>query len=214
VKHILVALLFCLTLVGNGQTGELFQNGSVKLAYHPSPLFYVFNYSSTNKAASSGWLLVKVNYTPKTMKKLNKVMWLDDVTMESEVIIPASYKSKNVTVLLRGTTVFWSIPLDGKKHQAWGCIPPQVVARFARKGDKIDLQKAIARVTFYTSGRKILMREYSTSSSKARAFFEKLTGAVTSGVLTVDDIILPRTKTPWNVINYEMFDLIKPDPQK
>ena len=76
---------------------------------------------------------------------------------------------------------------------------------------RIDLQKIVARVTFYTAGRKILMRVYSSSSNRARQYFKKFSGAVSAGVLTVDNIVLPRTETPWGVINYGLFDLIKPD---
>jgi len=214
VKSIFLVLFFLITFVVDAQSSKLFKSGSIKLKYRPSPLFYVFNESTTNKPGSPGWLMVKVKYTTSSQKRGNKVMWLDDITMETEVIVPGSYKSKNVVVLLKGKTVFWSIPMDGKTHNALGCIAPQVVARFARKGNKIELSKIIARVTFYTAGRKILMRLYSSSGSRVRNYFGKLGGAVSTGMLTVDDIVMPRTKTPWVAINYELFDVIKPDPQK
>lgn len=214
-KFIFLLLFFSAAFAGNAQSsGSWFRSGTVTLEYKQSPLFYIFNYSSTSKANSSGWLLVKVKYVPGPMKEFGKTMWLDGVSMETEAILPASYKSKNVTVLLKGKTVFWSIPMDGGNHEAWGCVPPQVIARFANKGYKIDLQKIIARVTFYTSGRKILMRAYSSSNSRAQQFFSQLEGAVTAGVLPVEDVIMPRNKTPWGVINYEQFDLIKPDTPK
>jgi hypothetical protein len=105
--------------------------------------------------------------------------------------------------------------MDGKKHQAFGCIPPQVMSRFARKGNKIAVSKIIARVTFYAPGRKLIMRMYSSSGSRIRNYFSsKVDGAVSSGLLTVDDIVMPRNKTPWGVYNYELHDVIKPDPQK
>ncbi|MDD5726981.1 MAG: hypothetical protein PHV59_00315 [Victivallales bacterium] len=214
-KSVLTVLFFFAVLAGSAQVPErLFRNGTVKLAYRPSPLFYLFNHTNTNKAGSPGWLMVQVTYEAAAQKQYNKAMWLDNVTMETEVALPASYQGKNVTVLLKGKTIFWSIPLDGKKHQAVACIPPQVIARFARKGNKIELQQMLARVTFYTSGRRVLMRVYSSASSRARVFFDQLSGAVTSGVLTVEDIIMPRTKTPWDAVDYEQYDVIKPDPQK
>ncbi len=211
-KSVFLVLLFLTALLSNAQSSaKWFRNGTVKLEYHVSPLFYVFNYSSTNKAGSAGWLLVKVMYSPIARKQANRIMWIDGVTMETEVILPASYKSKSIIVLLKGKTTFWSIPMDGKKHRAWGCIPPQVIARFARKGGRIDLQKIVARVTFYTAGRKILMRVYSSSSNRARQYFKRFSSVVSAGVLTVEDIVLPRTVTPWGAINYGLFDLIKPD---
>ncbi|MFA6715473.1 MAG: hypothetical protein WCS27_08855 [Victivallaceae bacterium] len=213
-KAVFVVLLSITAFVGFGQSGALFKNGSIKLKYSPSPQFYLFNKSAVNKAGSAGWLLVEVSYTPPSNKSGGKNSWFDDITMETELVIPASYKSKNVTALLKGKTVFWSIPMDGKKHQALGCVPPQVIARFARKGIKIETSKMMARVTFYDKNRRILARIHSSSSSRVRDYFNKIGGAVSSGVLTVEDIVLPRTKTPWGVINYELFDLIKPDPQK
>ena len=210
-------MLFCLTaFVANAQSsGKWFKSGAIKLEYRPSPLFYLFNETATNKAGSPGWLLVKVKYSPVSRKKGGKAIWLDDVTMETELILPGSYKTKDVTVLLKGKTVFWSIPMDGKTHNAFGCIPPQVISRFARKKNKIETSKMIARVTFYDASRKILMRIYSSSGSRIRSYFSsKVDGAVSSGLLTVEDIIMPRNKTPWGVYNYELHDVIKPDPQK
>ena len=211
-KAIFLVLFSLTAFVSNGQSSvRWLKSGSIKLEYSPSPLFYVFNKSTTNKAGSPGWLLVNVKYNAASKKRANNVLWLDDVTMETEVIIQGVYKSKNVTILLKGKTVFWSIPMDGKRHKAIGCIPPQVVARFARKGNKIELSKIIARVTFYNKNRKILMRIHSSSNSKVRNYFSKLKGSISSGVLTVDDIVMPRNKTPWGVINYELYDVIKPD---
>lgn len=213
-KSVFLVLFFLAAFVADAQT-KLFKSGSVKLEYCPSPLFYVFNKSTTNKAGSPGWLIVNVKYDISSRKQGGKIIWLDDVTMETEVVIPGSYKSKDVIVVLKGKTVFWSIPMDGKRHQAVGCIPPQVVSRFARKGSKIELSKAIVRVTFYAAGRKIIMRMYNSSGSRIRKYFSsKIDGAVSSGVLIVPDIVMPRNKTPWAVLNYELYDVIKPDPQK
>jgi hypothetical protein len=214
-KSIFLVLFFLITFVVNAQSSvKWFKSGSVKLVYRPSLQLYVFNGTDSNKAGCPGWLMVKVKYTASSKKRGNKVKWLDDVTMETDVIIPGSYGSKNVTVRLKGKTHFWSIPLDGKTHQALGCIPPQVIARFARKGNKIELSKVIARVTFYTKGRKVIMRLYSSSGSRVRNYFSKLGGAVSTGMVTVEDIVMPRNKTPWGVVNYEHFDVIAPDPQK
>jgi hypothetical protein len=216
VKSVFLVLFFLLAFVTNAQSAKWFKSGSVKLEYRPSPLFYLFNESATNKAGSPGWLLVKVKYNASSKKRGGKAIWLDDITMETEVIISgASYKTKIVTAHLKGKTVFWSIPLNGKSHQAIGCIPPQVVSRFSPKGGKIELSKIIARVTFYTASRKIIMRAYSSSGNRVRNYFSKIDGAVSSsGILTVDDIIMPRNKTPWGVYNYELYDVIKPDSQK
>lgn len=214
-KAIFLVLFSLTAFVSSGQSSaKWLKSGSLKLEYRPSPLFYLFNESATNKAGSPGWLLLSVKYEAMNRKRGNKALWLDDITMESEVILQGIYKSKSVTVLLKGKTVFWSIPMDGKKHKAIGCIPPQVIARFARKGNKIELSKIIARVTFYTPGRKILMRLHSSSSNKVKSYFSRMSGSVSSGILTVEDIIMPRNKTPWGVFNYELYDIIKPDSPK
>ncbi len=214
-KSIFLALFFLTAFVANAQSsGKWFKSGSVKLQYRPSPLFYLFNETATNRAGSPGWLLVKVKYSPVSRKKGGKVIWLDDVTMKTELILPGSYESKDVTVLLKGKTIFWSIAMDGKAHNAFGCIPPQVISRLARKKNKIAISKMIARVTFYFKGR-IVMRMYSSSGSRIRSYFSsKVDKAVSSGLLTVEDIVMPRNKTPWGVYNFELHDVIKPDPQK
>ena len=213
-KSVFLVLFFLSACIANAQSLNVFKSGSVKLEYRSSPQFYLFNGSDTPKAGSPGWLMVKVKYSTPSRKKGGKTIWLDDVTMETEVLVPGSYKSKNVTVLLKGKTVFYSIPLNGKSHIATGCIPPQVIARFARKGNKIEIAKMHARVTFYTSSRKIIKRIYSSSGNRIKGYFKKIDSAVSSGIFTVYDIVMPRNKTPWNVINYEHYDLIKPDSQR
>lgn len=214
-KAIFLVLFSLIAFVSSGQSSaKWFKSGSVKLEYRASPLFYLFNESSTNKAGSPGWLLLRVKYDAMNRKRGNKSLWLDDITMESEVIIQGIYKSKSVTILLKGKTVFWSIPMDGKKHKAIACIPPQVIARFARRGNKIELSKIIARVTFYTASRKIIMRLHSSSSNKVKTYFSRMNGSISSGVLTVENIIMPRNKTPWGIFNYELYDVIKPDSQR
>ena len=210
-----MVLMFLIAFASNAQSvARGFKKGSVNLEYKPSPLFYTFNHQNTNKTESAGWLLVKVKYHTPSQKRGGNVIWIDDVDLEVEVVLPASYKGKNVNVLLKGTIPIWSIPMDGKVHEEWGCIPPQVIHRFARKGYKIDKQKILARATFFTAGRKILLRDFSTSNSRARKYFTKLTGSISSGVLTVNNIILPRTKTPWMAVNYERFELINPNSKK
>jgi hypothetical protein len=212
-KPVLLILLFLTAFIGFGQEA-VFRSGSLKLEYSPTPQIYYFNKSAVNKAGSPGWLLIWVYYSTPGTKTQEKTFWLDDISMETELVIPASYQGKNVVALLKGTTVFWSIPMDGKKHQALVLVPPQVIARFARKGNKIDTSRMMARVTFYTKGRKILARIHSSSSSRVRDYFNKVGGAVSSGVLTVDDIVMPRNQTPWAPLNFELFELIKPYSQK
>ena len=215
-KSIFLVLFFLTAFVTNSHAqGKLFKSGAVKLEYRPSPLFYMFNESATNKAGSPGWLIVRVKYSPVSRKSGSKILWLDDVTMEIELVIPGNYETKDVTVLLKGKTVFWSIPMDGKTHQAMGFVPPQVISRLARKGTKIEISKMIARVTFYKAGRKMIMRAYSSSGSRVRNYFSsKVDSNVSSGLLIVNDIVMPRNKTPWGVFNFDLHDVIKPDPQK
>lgn len=214
-KSIFLALFFVTAFTADVQAqGKIFRSGSVKLEYRPSPLFYMFNESATNKAGSPGWLLVRVKFSPSLRKSGNKVFWLDDVSMVSEVVFPGTYKGKGVTVLLKGKTVFWSIPMDGKSHQAMGCIPFPVIARFSSKGKKIETSKMIVRVTFLT-GSKTIMRVYSSSGSRVRDYFNsKVDSSISSGLLRVEDIVMPRNKTPWGVFNFDLYDVIKPDPQK
>ena len=215
-KSIFLVLFFASTFAVNAQVkGRIFKSGTIKLEYRPSPLFYMFNESATNRAGSPGWLLVRVKFSPANKKRGNKTLWLDDVTMKTELVLPGSYETKDVTVLLKGETIYWSIPMDGKAHQAMGCIPPQVIARFARRGNKIEISKMIARVTFYNKSRKMIMRLYSSSGSRVRDYFtNKVDGAISSGLLEVNDIIMPRNKTPWGVFNFDLYDVIKPDPRK
>ncbi|MCP3968201.1 MAG: hypothetical protein GY750_00745 [Lentisphaerae bacterium] len=70
-------------------------------------------------------------------------------------------------------------------------------------------------MAFYTKSRRLLGRAYSSSGSmspsQAARYFNKYGGAVSSGALKLEGLIVPRSQTPWAFVNYDYYDMIKPD---
>ncbi|QSH42493.1 hypothetical protein P0136_02475 [Lentisphaerota bacterium ZTH] len=192
-----------------------FKNINVKLRFHATPLYEVFNHSNSTDTNFRGWLLIEVSYLVPKIKTGNASLWVDDITMEVELIMPARFKGRKVVAILTGKVPYWSIPMDGKKHLAMACVPPRVIARYAREGNKMKEKNLLARVSFYTKSRRLLGRAYSSSGSmspsQAGRYFDKYGGPVSSGALKLEGLIVPRNKTPWAFVNYDYYDMIRPD---
>ncbi|MCP3968200.1 MAG: hypothetical protein GY750_00740 [Lentisphaerae bacterium] len=128
-----------LSAQSSGRVGP-FKNINVKLRFHATPLYEVFNHSNSTDTNFQGWLLVEATYNAPKIKMGNAATWVDDISMEVEVIIPAYYQGRKVVALLTGKIPYWSIPMDGKKHIAMACVPPRVIARYARDGNKMKVK--------------------------------------------------------------------------
>ncbi|MFA7231160.1 MAG: hypothetical protein WC071_07800 [Victivallaceae bacterium] len=189
-----------------------FKNIQIHVKFLNTPQITVDNYPNSLKSDTK-WLAFEVSYTaPRIATGQNNYDWLDDVTMEVDVLFPAAYKGQEIMALMTGSTTYWSIQLDGKKHQALMAVPPQVIARYSRPGTKYKENTILARVSFYTKNRILLGSGISdvknVSERKAYELFEKYSGPV-SNALKLENFILSRSKTPWAFIQYDYYDMIK-----
>lgn len=176
---------------------------------------------STKLCDESRWLEINLSYKLPKLMENNAEKWIDDVEVDCELLMPTTYKGKSgVHAYFTGKFTYWSLPCDGKNHIERIFLPPQILRRYKKAGEKIRkemLKEIYAKVTFYTKDRKILGEAYAGPKGKSddaiRSIFRKVSepGAL---VINVDNVLLPRTKTPWAPFNYDYYDLIKEDVKR
>ncbi len=210
----LACLVSSFSLFGQKKEDEV---AYVDLKFKETPMVKYVNETNIEKADSK-WLIVEVHFTPREKKESkDKVQWLDELTVKYEVLLPSTYKGKNVFAMLSGEVTYWAIPLDGKKHVFEGFVPPQIIDRYLRPGLKINkktLETSIgAKVTFYDKNRKQLAQYFYTikgeDAQTMEKAFDRASDSVEGGVLYVKNSVYSRNDTPWEFINFGSCDLIK-----
>ena len=137
-------------------------------------------------------------------------------------------RKETIYGLFAGTTKFWSIPLDGKKHTATMFIPPHLLARYTnirvkspRKNDpkasrpayRLSPKDFFAEVIFTTPSGGELGRGYcnvdgARTTDEKTGYFRRLENQV--GKRKIDGAVFSRSQSPWAMINPERYDLIVP----
>lgn len=167
---------------------------------------------------SAKWLVAIITYTPaaayesgssRSTKK--RVRWLDDLTVELSLIIPGSGNYGNY-ILLSGKQVLWSVPCDGRRHRVLFAVPPLVFERYSsiEKFTKTAAAEIPAYIEFKSKNQEILARYVYAKGNGQRVYqvFQRLFNAQV-GVFKLPTAVLPKEKTPWNLVETAAFDLPK-----
>jgi len=193
------------------QAQSRFQNVAITVGFVQSPQYEIKTISQI--LSNDRWLEVKVDYTTALVAARDGrgTEWLDDVNFEYEVLLPTDEKGGNY-VLLTGRVEYWSIPMDGKKHQADAYIHPRFIQRYAPdlKMRAASLKNLYVKVTI-TANRAIVGGSFyaprGKTNAEANAMFQR---AATMTTLTrVIDSVFGRDKTPWLFVNPDQYELIK-----
>ena len=210
----------CLLTIAASETfaqSATFTNVQVKAKFQQSPAFQVSNYSASNQA-NCEWLVLNITYL--TPSRASESAWLDDVSIEAEILFMADYQGKRVMALVNGKTLYWSVEMNGKTHQEIMVVPPDIFKRYAPKGTVHKTMPVVGRVIFYNKSRSILGGAYfsvnqsgTISDKEIAGMFEKYNGPV-SNSLKIENMIFPRDKSPWADIQCDSYDLIKPEIKK
>jgi hypothetical protein len=194
-----------------GSSDDILKGLQAKVKFQPTPVAQVNNYPSSNQS-SCDWLAVHITYNTPSLKDKNGYKWLDDVTIETEILFPAEFGGKNVLALLTGKTLYWSLEMDGKKHQEMMLVPPQIIKRLGGNTTSKSIQSIAVKVSFYTKDRVLLGTAYADpkgmTDKDTAALFEKYSGPINNS-LKLENTVLSRDKTPWADVNYDYYDLIK-----
>ncbi len=164
------------------------------------------------------WLVAIITYTPvaayensggRNAKK--RVRWLDDLTVELSLIIPGGGNYGDY-ILLSGKEVLWSVPCDGRRHRVLFAVPPLVFTRYSslEKFTKATAGEIPAYVEFKSKNQEILARYVYAKANAQRTYqiFQRMFNAQV-GVFKLPTAVLPKEKTPWNLVETGAFDLPK-----
>ncbi len=188
-----------------------------------TPLVSVSNYSNSLRSSAGKWYIINISYyTASSTQGLKKTNWLDDVTMQVEMLFPAEYNRRKATAYMKGSVDYWAIPLDGKKHNAIMLVPPQVIKRYSREGENYKRSPIFIKVAFYDRNNRLIAPAGYYSSARnteaqIRRAFDVAGGnrrISVAGLLNLGDVIMPRNKTPWMNIDYDKYEMIKPESAK
>jgi hypothetical protein len=211
----------CLLTIAASETfaqSDTFKNVQVKAKFQQTPTYQVTNYSSSN-LGNCEWLVLNITYNTPAGGRPNEYVWLDEVSIEAEILFMADYQGKKVMAMVSGSTTYWSLEMDGKKHQEIMAVPPEIFRRYSLT-PTFKTIPVFGRIIFYSKSRTILGGGYfyvnqagTVTDKDIAGMFDKYKGPV-SNSLKIENMILPRDKSPWAAIQYDFYDLIKPEIKK
>ncbi|MDD3886308.1 MAG: hypothetical protein PHI35_05515 [Victivallaceae bacterium] len=238
-KIICAAVLLPMSVIAADKAGnDIFTKIKVTPRFVDAPAFRESSVAVSGTVSFiNSWLLLEVEYYPDTYARA-KNAWIDDVTMKMRVLISspirASEKNKSIdsdkktaatkkvtppadsrdqiTVLFDGETMFQTIARDNKKHIATMFIPPQLLDRHLYKNTltgKLTTRDISVEVTFVNSAGAVIGEHFygSKTDGDTKKEFERLDSI--KNLIRLPGSVLPRSETPWGLIQPDKFDLIK-----
>lgn len=237
----LTALLCC--VCWSVSASSVVQFGSIKIRVSSEASPVVLRSGGNGGAYAPGgvtffnkrWLAIQVSFVPgvvplravtsgknagnaKSVQALHG-RWLDDVILRVCVAFPTENARRGNAVygLFEGETTFWSIRLDGKRHNALMFVPPQLLDRYASPAiggrREIVLAPSEYRVMAeFTDSKGHLLGRHIVSGNQGRsnlqkAFFDTIRNS--PGAVYIRGAVLPKSKTPWAWHAPATFDYIK-----
>lgn len=191
-----------------------------RMNFFEAPTLPVTNGIPVSSSSGTKWLTALIEYTPTLVYENSRrtggkrrVRWLDEMSITVHLIIP-TYPEYGRRALLSGKQVFWSVPEDGQTHRAFFAVPPQILKRYAtfEKVNKNTASSVPAVVEFRSKEQVILARYIYIPKGEEpqeviRAFSQIMNSNV--GFLKLPEAVLPKEKTPWNLVEVDSFDLSK-----
>ena len=175
------------------------------------------NSSNATVSASASWrnkwLIIAVDDTPVAPEKGMRNAWINDVEMRVRAVFNGQSDGKTQAFYFSGSSLFWTIPLDNRKHIATMMIPPQLLDRYLPSGGSastVNLGNTFTiEVLFLNRAGVVIGRGYygrrGLSDEEYANYFSKLGGAATE----ISGAILPRNETPWAFMDIDDYDLLK-----
>ena len=164
------------------------------------------------------------------MPQRQRHFWIDDVTMNIRAVFNGQSDGRAQPILFTGTSEFWTIPLDNRKHIATMFVPPQILDRYLRpmavnrtsfslvidgaffpRGSGAEARNKQNTILFKDRAGTVIGTGYygqrGMSDKDYAEYFSKLNAGA---ALTIPGAILPRNLTPWAYLDIDDFDFLKP----
>ena len=213
-----VAVLFlCDTaMMRAAAADELFTKVKISLSSSNAP-----NIRNTSNSTPSGnaswrnkWLILTIDYTPVAPKNMRNA-WINDVDMQVRAVFNGQSDTKTKAFFFSGTSRFWTIPLDNRKHVATMMIPPALLDRYLPSSGSASTvnfgSTFVIEVLFLDRAGAVIGSGYygqrGLTDEGYANYFAKLNGGVAT---EVPGAILPRSETPWAFMDFDDYDLLKP----
>lgn len=192
----------------------------VKVTLRPTnpPEFGASNATPSSTASwANKWLVISVEFTPVSPQK-ERHTWIDDATMTIRLALMKGISDgRTQPILFTGTSEFWTIPLDNRRHTATMMIPPQILDRYLPPGGSDHVFSAsvpyLIEVLFKDRGGAVIGEAYDGQNGmfgKEKDLRSVFRQKEKSSFLTISGVILPRNQTPWASLDVDRFDLLKP----
>ena len=204
-----IILLLTFNLFGQSEN-RLFFNIKANLSMASNPIFFVQNVSNkTNMSQSNKWLLIEIEYKSfyqrqkgslnNSSNELNR-----NFDIKFEAILPGVNQFFYLSTIINYATV--SFNKDTK--YAMALMPPQIVRRIvpSSRNSNAYLKDINLRVTFQLDGKNEAIYYYPQRSMTENAFNNILNSKNT---VKIPGGLLNRMQSPWSVIDYNRYEIIR-----
>lgn len=215
---IFVLVLFAFQAAAQRKTSIL-NDFEIKASFSEPPNLPTGGFSMPSTQVRK-WLTILVSYKPEISLESKrgkntkaKYRWLDELNIDIWVIIPGA-ENYGSRVLLGGKQILWSVPCDGKMHHALFVIPAMLLERYGNlpKYNKTIAEQIPIYVEFKTKNQELLGRFMHVSKGENRNRMYKVLQSMIDanvGVFKLPNAVLPKDKSPWNIVDIDSFDLPK-----
>jgi tRNA U34 2-thiouridine synthase MnmA/TrmU len=190
---------------------SLFYNIKANLSIASNPIFFIQNVSNKmNMSQQNKWILIEVEYkTPsqtQTGNLSNSTNELNrDFTIKFEAVLPGQSNLFYLSTVVNYAT----ISFNKEKKYALALIPPQMISRIippSKSLNKAYLKNITIRVTFTLDGKTEAVYYYPQKNMTGQSFNNAINS---NNIIKIPGGILNRMQSPWSVINYNRYELIK-----
>lgn len=192
---------------------------SFRMDFFEAPTLPSTNGIPVASTSDTKWLTALIEYVPTLVYEnrrsggKRRVRWLDELSITIHLILP-TYPEYGRYAMISGKQVFWSVPEDGRTHRAFFAVPPQILKRYAtfEKMNKSTASSLLAMLEFRTKDQVLLARYIYIPKGMSRQEGVQLLSQIMNsnvGFLKLPEAVLPKEKTPWNLVEVDSFDLSK-----
>ncbi len=201
-------IFYCVPTFAQKSNSARISQAKISIKIQPTPRYKIKNIP-TNNFLKQNWLALELEYVPLKTGKNNILAFNfnDSFNIKFEALVPTS---KNNEMFLLSTTVrYWPISFNRKKHYALALIPLNIMHKITPLNiDNEFLEENLKlKATFYLNKTKIGQAYYPPSKAT-----EKLFTAINSSAMKITRLpgaIFNRYQTPWSLINFNKYELIK-----
>jgi len=188
---------------------------TISLRKTPLVRFMTAEMQAMNSKTSTSWPVMELKYTAKQAEK-GEQNAIDNVRLDGMLVIQSQdANGKSRPAIFTGTVKIWTMNFDGTERSILMAVPPQLVNRYIQPGLDAKSSAIVGRFVLYNEKGEKIYEEYAGMNKTFHredflAIFEQIDSTPGFG-LRIDGGFLPRSRTPWNLMDFTKYDIEKPD---